>query len=126
MDEKARAIAALWGSQKELVARIDAATSELIVGLSHEIRAASSSEDIRRIAGRWPDRTWRHLASLLQDNIVSWLEISRIVQLHMVGIPVGVERPVSRESYELVMRHIERCQEPHGHWCCGPDVEPTH
>ncbi len=98
-EEKARAIAALWESQSELVARIDAATSELVVSLSHDIRAASSSEDIRRIAGRWPDRTWRHLAAQLHDNIVSWRELSRIVQLHMVGIPVGVERPVSRDLF---------------------------
>ena len=80
MDEKARAIAALWESQKELVARIDAATSELVVSLSHDIRAGCvrvmTMDDWRRI----------------------------------IKIAIG----------------DEGCQEPHGHWCCGSDVEPTH
>ena len=71
-EEKARAIAALWESQSELVARIDAATSELVVSLSHDIRAARSSEDIRRIAGRWPamDQSSRDQAP--NQGIISW------------------------------------------------------
>ena len=99
MDEKARASAALWESQKELVARIDAATSELVVSLSHDIRAAGSSVEIRRIAGRWPYRN---------------LQAAHFVE-------IDIKDPAGRQLVDDVV-----CQEPHVHWCCGSDIEPTH